>query len=227
MIWLFARLGLPHLDAPEQPDPSTHREYEEFTKTFVDPPGSAEGLGAPGDTTSYLRWLATHRQVLFHGSQRDNISELAVDRESTDSTTFGNQRAVFATDDPIWAMWFALLTRGPGFRSTRNGVWTIRHDPLTRQYFFSVNTTQSDEDLFTDGWLYVLPRDGFTPEPPFAGLLQSGQWVNLNPVAPLARLAVSPSDFPFRDVIGRHTDADSILRTLRNARAAFRGRLGS
>jgi hypothetical protein len=219
--WLFGRLGLPRLDEPKQ---VAHREYEEFTRRFVDPPGSPESLAAPGDTTSYLRWLATHRQVLFHGSQRDNISELSVDRESGDSTTFGNQRAVFATDDPIWAMWFALLNRGEGFRSTRNGVWSLRGNPRARQYFFSINTDQPDGTLLTNGWIYVLPPGGFTPEPTFAGFLQSGQLVNTNPVKPLARLAVSPLDFPFRDLIVRHADNDSMLHTLRSARTAFRRR---
>ncbi|MEU4198236.1 hypothetical protein AB0E69_40505 [Kribbella sp. NPDC026611] len=171
---------------------------------------------------TYLRWLAIHRQVLFHGSQRDSISELRPDRESDDSTAFGSQRAVFATDDPGWAMWFALLTRGHGFRSTRNGVWSIRGDTQNRQYFFSIDSDQPDSELLTDGWLYVLRRDGFTAEPAVAGMLQSGQWVNPNPVRPLARIAVAPADFPFTSVIGRHSGSESMFRTLWKARTAYR-----
>jgi hypothetical protein len=171
---------------------------------------------------TYLRWLAVHRQVLFHGSQRDGISELRPDRESGDSTSFGNQRAVFATDDAVWATWFALLTRGTGFRSTRNGVWSMRGAREKRQYFFSVDSDVQDEELLSDGWLYVLPRVGFTLEPAIAGLLQSGQWVNPNPVRPIARIAVTPMDFPLTNVIGRHSDSDSMLRTLWNARTATR-----
>ncbi len=112
---LLALLGLPQLPPLPQFDAATRRTYEEFTE---DPFGSRP----PGHPSTYLRWLAANRQVLFHGSQRGDISELRPDRESTDSTAFGNRRAVFATDDPVWAMWFALLTRGPDFRSTRNGV---------------------------------------------------------------------------------------------------------
>jgi hypothetical protein len=173
---------------------------------------------------TYLRWLANQRQLLFHGSKRDSISELRPDRESEDSTAFGNQRAVFASDDPVWAMWFALLARGPGFRSTRNGVWSIRGETQHRQYFFSVDTDQPDAELLTDGWLYVVPRDGFSAEPAVAGLLQSAQWVNSNPVRPLARIAVAPADFPFTSVIGRHTSSESMVRTLHNARKASRRR---
>jgi hypothetical protein len=157
--------------------------------------------------------------VLFHGSQRGGIEELRIERETGDSTAYGRQEAVFATDDPVWAMWFALLARGPGFRSTRNGVWSIRGH---RGYFFSVDS--DDAEVLTDGWLYVLPRDGFTPEPAVAVVLQSGQWVSHKPVKPLARLAVAPSDFPFADIVGRHSSGDSMVRTLWNARTAYRRR---
>jgi hypothetical protein len=94
---LLALLGLPQLPAPPQLDPATRRTYEKLT--------DSSGSRPPGQMVAYLLWLATNRQVLFHGSQRDNITELRPDRESTDSTAFGNQLAVFATDDPVWAMW--------------------------------------------------------------------------------------------------------------------------
>lgn len=210
---LLALLGLPRLPPLPQLDAATRRTYEEF---------DLSGSRPPGPLGTYLRWLAASRPVLFHGSQRENISELRPDRESTDSTAFGNQRAVFATDDPIWAMWFALLTRGPDFRSTRTGVWSLRGERQYRQYFFSVNSDQPDTSLLADGWLYVLPRDGFTPEPAVAGVLQSGQWISPAPVTPITRLAVTPTDFPFADVIGRHTSTHSMLQTLRTARTTFR-----
>jgi hypothetical protein len=222
---LLTLFGLPRL--PELPplDPAKHRAYEEFTSRYVDPPGSPAPLRQPPhDMSTYLRWLGTRRQVLFHGSQREDLSELGPGRESSDSTEFGNQRAVFASDDPIWAMWFALLIRGPGFRSTRNGVWSVRGSRNHRQYFFSVDSDQPDADVLAHGWMYVLPRDGFTAEAPFAGLLQSGQWVNPNPVRPLARIAVTPADFPFAALVGRHSSAESMIRTLWRARTAYRRR---
>ncbi|WP_020578717.1 hypothetical protein [Actinopolymorpha alba] len=221
---LLALLGLPRLPDVPPLDPATHTAYEEFTSAYVDPPGSPEQLQPPGQTTTYLRWLARHRQVLFHGSQRDSISELRPDRESNGTTAFGSQRAVFATEDPVWAMWFALLTRGPDFHSTRNGVWSVRGNSQHRHYFFSVNSDQPDAELLADGWVYVLPRAGFMAEPAVAGLLQSGQWVNANPVRPLTRIPVAPADFPFTDIIGRHSGSESMLRTLWNTRSAYRRR---
>lgn len=198
-------------------DPSPRPEYEELN--LQDP------ARPPGDLTAYLSWLATHRDVLFHGSQRGDISVLRPDRESGDSTAFGNQRAVFATDDPVWAMWFALLTRGTAFRSTRNGAWSIRGSH-NRHYFFSVDTDLPDADILTAGYLYVLPRAGFTREPS-AGLVRSAQWASPSPVRPLARLVVASDDFPFAGAVARHTPADSMLTTLRTVRANHRLGLGT
>ncbi|MFC9693888.1 hypothetical protein ACFTSF_35370 [Kribbella sp. NPDC056951] len=171
--------------------------------------------------TDYLRWLAVNREVLFHGSPREDLRELRTDRETGDSTAYGRQQAVFATDDPVWAMWFALMPRGGDLRSTRNGVWSVRGDSRSR-YFFSVDSDLPDGELLTDGWMYVLPRHGFTREPALARVLQSGQWVSPDSVRPLAHLAVTPADFPLAAVVGRHSEGDSMLKTLRAARTAFR-----
>lgn len=226
VTWLLRALDLPRMPDRCEPDRETRRVFEEFTGRFVDPPGSSQPLQAPGDTLTYLRWLATHRPVLFHGSRRDGVTQLRPDRESRDVTAFGDQRAVFASDDPVWAMWFALLNRGSGLRSTRNGVLSVGGDHA-RWYFFSVNVDDHTRPLFVDeGWLYVVPRDGFTAQPTLAGLLHTAQWVNPHPVRPLARLAVRPDDFPFADHVGRHTKGDSMLRTLWNARTSRRTRRG-
>ncbi|WP_147304647.1 hypothetical protein [Thermasporomyces composti] len=221
---LLAALDLPRLSGRPEPDAHTQRAFEEFTARFVDPPGSPRPLQAPGDTLTYLRWLATHRAVLFHGSRRGGIGELRPDRESRDASPFGNQRAVFASDDPVWAMWFALLNRGPGFRSTRNGVLSAGDGQDARWYFFSVDMDRARPLFVDEGWLYVVPRDGFTVQPSLAGVLHSAQWVSPDPVRPLARFAVTPSDFPFADHVTRHTRGDSMVKTLWNARTSARRR---
>jgi hypothetical protein len=189
-------------------DNTTAAAFEHFTRQYLDLSEDAPGPATPpqlphppGDTLTFLRWLADRRTVLFHGSHQPGLPELRPDRHSRDTDPFGDQRAVFATDDPVWAQWFALLNRGPGFRSTRNGAWSLR-GVRRRQYLFSVNSDVSDDRVLTDGWLYLLSPDGFRPQPSVAGVCLSGQWVNPRPVRPLACLAVSPADFPFADQIG-------------------------
>jgi hypothetical protein len=94
--------------------------------------------------------------VLFHGSGRDDLDVLEPIRRSRDTTQFGDQEAVYATSDPVWAMYFALLRRGRSF--------------------------------------------------------STAQWVSSSAVRPVGRIAVEPSDFPFRDLVVAHREREPMFR---------------
>jgi hypothetical protein len=104
-----------------------------------------------------LRWIAQERGILFHGSQRDDLTALEPIRLTRDSTPFGDQQAVFAASDPVWAMYFATLRRGDGFRSTRNGSLGVPGSALARlavsaaDFPFAARVCQhrSDETMLT------------------------------------------------------------------------------
>jgi hypothetical protein len=161
--------------------------------------------------------------VLFHGSGRDDLNVLEPIRRSRDDTEFGDQEAVYATTDPVWAMYFALLRRGQPF-STRNvSIGIAAGELYPRWYFFSLRGGYHDEP-FEDGWVYLLPREGFIPEPPLAGKLDTAQWVSSSAVRPVGRIAVKPSDFPFRDLLVKHREREPMLVT--SLRAGLRTRIG-
>src|SRR5262249_12505595 len=83
--------------------------------------GDADAVAdSPLHCGEFLRWLAERRPVLFHGSGRDDLDVLEPIRLSRDTTEFGDQQAVFATSDPVWAIYFAVLRRHRPF-GTRNG----------------------------------------------------------------------------------------------------------
>jgi hypothetical protein len=170
-----------------------------------------------------LQRRALFGDVLFHGSGRDDLDVLEPIRRSRDATEFGDQQAVYATSDPVWAMYFALLRRGRPF-STRNGSIGLARKLYPRWYFFSLRGGYSEEP-FADGWVYVLPRDGFVQEPPLGGKLESAQWMSPSAVRPVQRIAVKPSDFPFRDLVVRHREREPMLVTW--LRAGVRARVGA
>jgi hypothetical protein len=67
-------------------------------------------------TPRVVRWqflcrLATRRRIAFHGTGDPRIGRFEP-REPVDFAPFGQQRAVFATSDPIWAMFYAIVDRG-------------------------------------------------------------------------------------------------------------------
>ncbi len=167
-----------------------------------------------------LQWLAQTRPLLFHGSRRGDLDVLEPIRLSTDATEFGNQQAVFATSDPVWAIYFATLERGSGFHSTRNGSLGVPGRPYPRWYFFSHNREAIREGRFGDGWVYVVPRDSFRAER--IGLFDAAHWASIDPIMPVARVPVSAADFPFAASIGTHRDSDRMLSTLLRAAAGRR-----
>lgn len=144
-----------------------------------------------------FRSLAERGDVLFHGSQRGDLERLEPIRLSRDSTAFGDQQAVYATSDPVWATYFAILRRGK--LSTANGSMGRAGGALfPRRYFFSLRR-YDDSEPFGPGFLYVVPRATFACQKPLLGRIDTAQWVSHVAVPMLERFEVTPADFPFLD----------------------------
>jgi hypothetical protein len=158
-----------------------------------------EPVDIPEPRLEFLRWLGATHDVVFHGSQRNDLAELSTERRSTDTTAWGNQAAVYASNDPVWALYFAVLRRDNGWTGTRNGSLGFGG---RRRYFFVHNRGSKSPERFGPGSLYVLPSGTFEPEPPLAGVIDTAHLVSRVSVKPLARIDVTPADFPFRSRIG-------------------------
>jgi hypothetical protein len=149
---------------------------------------------------AFLRHLVDRRSVLLHGTGDPSI-ELFEPRDQTD---FDNAwtNAVFATDDPIWPIFFAVVNR-PVAYSLVNGCshrWGESH------YYFSIGTDPTRLDAWRRGWIYVLPRESFRPH------ASGPEWLSPVAVRPLARLQVEPADFPFLAQVTEHTLGEPIGR---------------
>jgi hypothetical protein len=163
---------------------------------------AGESPEIPARRLDFLRWLAESHRVVFHGSPQGDILELSTERKSRDTTAWGNQQAVYASADPVWAIYFACLRRDAGWTGTRNGSIGPAGGPLyPRRYFFLHNRGSASPDRLGPGSLYLLPPDSFVADKPLAGVVDTAHLVSHTPVRPLARIAVTPDDFPFRDRI--------------------------
>ncbi|HSC74028.1 MAG TPA: hypothetical protein VLB89_07665 [Gaiellaceae bacterium] len=181
-------------------------------------------LEAPLATVDFLRWLTDRRDVLFHGSSRGDLETLEPIRLSRDTTTFGDQQAVYASNDPVWAIYFAILRRDAQF-STRNASMGVAGAGVyPRWYTFALLPPADPQARFGRGSLYVLPRAPFRPEPPQLGVLDTAQWVSPEPVHALVRIDVGPDDFPFLQSVGPYNEREPMLFTM--VRAAVRNRSG-
>lgn len=136
------------------------------------------------------RWWFLHHLVrsgyLLHGSNEPEIGEF---RTRANNDAHGNPvEAVFASDDAVWPMYFAVVNR-PVARSYIN--W-CEHVPGASRYLFSIGSDPRDAHSWCDGTIYVLSAETFSPTP------ASRELVSTVPVRPRAKLRITPEDFPFR-----------------------------
>lgn len=200
---LFLRLAR----LPSLPPPVAEPGFDEAADALV----RGEPVALPEQRLDFLRWLGGERDVVFHGSPRNDLVALSTERKSRDATAWGNQQAVYASSDPVWAIYFAVLRRDNGWRGTRNGSMGVGG---RRYYFFVHNRGSQSPDRFGPGSLYILPSDSFAAE---QWLGDTAHLVSDVPVRPLARIDVTPADSPFRDRIGYYRDREPIWISLLRA----------
>ena len=199
-------------------DRSTRAAVEEFLS--LEQP---EGAEAPLDVDPILRanggvapWhflcgVAESREVAFHGTGDPSIESFEP-REPVDFAPFGAQRAVFATTDPIWAMFYAVVDRDRHRLTLNNGCILLLDAEGRRglpHYYFSITGDALRKQPWRTGYVYLLPPQTFLAQPAgtYGGhAARIPQLASPVAVTPFARLRVAPGDFPFLAQIRGHED---------------------
>jgi hypothetical protein len=162
-------------------------------------------------TWEFLCGIAARREIAFHGTGDPNIDSFEP-RKPIDFAPFGDQKAVFATSDPIWAMFYAIVDRDRYGLTLNNGCIMLMDSegrPGPPHYYFSVSRDALPQRPWRTGYVYFLPAQTFVEQPsgPYAGhTARVPQLASPVAVRPFARLEVAPSDFPFLPHIRGHDD---------------------
>lgn len=185
--------------------------FDDLLRTTLAPGGNPFiRYNLPAPRWQFLCHLADHHKLALHGSGNDQIA-LFEPRQSNDLNDFGNQKAVYAASDGLWAMFFAIVDRDR-VTSITNACIRLEedtgavHGPL---YIFSVSQSALASQPWRTGTVYLLPRETFTTQPPMAfgsSRVHFAQLASFVPVQPLAKLTVTPEDFPFLLQIRGHDD---------------------
>ena len=164
----------------------------------------------PGERWQFLCHLADARGVVLHGSGDPGIAVFEP-RQAIDLGDFGNQKAVYAAGDGLWAMFFAIVDRDR-IGSVSNACVRLADaegEISPPRYVFSISRSALPERPWRSGTVYVLPGDTFELQPTlrFGELeVRVPQLASFTAVRPLARVAVEPDDFPFLPQIRGHDD---------------------
>ncbi len=192
-------------------DERTHLAFDALLNSTLDTGGSPTiQFNLPWPKWQFLCYIADHHDIALHGSGDPNIA-LVEPRQSTDLNEFGNRKAVYAASDGLWAMFFAIVDRNR-VASITNACIRLAdetgslHGPF---YVFSVSKASLPRQPWRTGTVYLLPRSTFTLQPPIpfgSNQVHVAQLASFVPVQPLAKLTVTPHDFPFLKQIRGHDD---------------------
>jgi hypothetical protein len=197
---------------PEPPRDTSAQTLAGFTRLWgqaLASPGIQLDYDLPAPKWQFLSWLAETQPVVLHGSSRKDIP-VVEPRQADDVREFSAQAAIYAATDGIWTIFFAILNRGQIPMAIFNSAVRIHppgQPPTSPYFFFSINREAFERGPFCDGMVYVLPRAGFEQDPmrDFGGIeISVPHWAGKQAALPLARLAVSPVDFPFLAQIRTH-----------------------
>lgn len=158
----------------------------------------------------FLCYVVQQHDLALHGSGNPAIT-LFEPRQSQDLEPFGAQNAVYAAADGVWPLYFAIVDRAQSRSLVNACIYPEGPDGTlgTPRYCFSISRDAMARRPYHDGTVYLLPRAPFVRQPP----IQFGEWrihtaqlAGLEPVTPLAKLRVTPEDFPFLAQMRVHDD---------------------
>ena len=155
--------------------------------------------------SEFLNYICDWRGFVVHGSPLNDLAILQPIRKSSDKNEFGNRQQIFASPDAMWAMWFAILDKDK-FNLTRNGSVRIGHgNHRIKYYHFELPKENKESSPFAEGMLYIARARDFPDKRPYPMLdlldAEIEEWGSTQPVTPLAKLRVSPRDFPYLDKV--------------------------
>ncbi|QHT61187.1 hypothetical protein GXP70_15295 [Paenibacillus lycopersici] len=179
-------------------------QYDQLASTIHE--GRLIHYQLPFHKARFLMYLSLKGKYVFHGSNNQHIERFA----PREQTLYNGEltKAVFASSDPIWSMFFAIFNRSRLVGSFRNGCIIGRKK---KYYFFSINESTMKNEPWTEGAVYLLPRDQFTASG--QGKLQFDELISREPIIPIGKIHVSLDDFWFRHRIAMHKDNESLLKT--------------
>jgi len=186
--------------------------FEElFAEQVLAADGESIDYPLPTPKWQFLNYLCESKEIVVHGSGNSAINEFEP-RQSNDAVEFGNQQAVYAASDGIWASYYAILDRDRYVRSLVNTCQRIVDPDGEKKsyYYFSINEDALPHNPWRTGTIYILPRRTFERESAPEGR-ESAQWRSFSAVKPLAKISVRPEDFPFLGQIRGH-DMPTVMR---------------
>lgn len=186
---------------PKSPD-NKLKDFSELIDRTLQGGGKSIPLieyNLPYPKEDFLRFLATERNVLLHGSSNLDLEMLEPKQANDREKSSGNKNAVYCVADPVLPIFYAIRDRSKIEGLIESGVGK---NPETGEleYKFRMPQNALDKKPWSNGAVYIFESNKFHPEKNDNGE-SSGEWISEVPVKPIAKLEVGPEDFRFLDKV--------------------------
>ena len=175
------------LQTPEQIFESLYQQIISSENVFIIK--NIEGLSK----VDFLKFLADKGEFLFHGTNSSEIEELEPRQANCRAKNFGNLNAVYATTDPVLPIYHSVFNKKYFSGIHSSGV-------TNDKYTFKIDGKFKDEKVWTNGCVYILDKSKFEQGTDDDGELID-EFASVDPVKPLAKMLVTPEDFPYLDEV--------------------------
>lgn len=154
----------------------------------------------------FLQYLTLKEDFVFHGSNHVDIDIF----EPREQTLFNGKltKAVFASSEPNWSMFYAVFDRSKLTGGFRNGCLVYKDK---KYHYYSLNKSTMINNPWTSGKIYILPKNKFTPSD--TSKLRFDEWICHDPVRPVSQLEVSARDFYYINRVSTHKNNESIVKS--------------
>lgn len=179
-------------------------EYDELILRVYE--GQLIPKGLPFPKYRFLQYLTLKGDFVFHGSNNLEIDIF----EPRKQTLFNGRKtkAVFASSEPIWSIFYAVFDRSKLVGSYRNGCLVYKNK---KYHYYSLNKSTMQNNPWTTGMLYILPKSKFKPTD--NGKIHFDEWICHDFVEPVSKLAVGVEDFYYINRVATHMNKESLLKT--------------
>lgn len=179
-------------------------EYDKLISKIYE--GQLIPMELPFPKYRFLQYLTLQGNFIFHGSNNLDIDIF----EPREQTLFNGRRtkAVFATSEPIWSMFYAVFDRSKLVGGFRNGCLVYKNK---KYHFYSLNKSTMKNGPWTSGTVYILPKNMFKAAD--NGNIRFDEWVCHDFVKPVNQLKIHSDDFYFINRVSTHKIHESTIKT--------------
>jgi len=189
-------------------------EYAAVLREMYEKPQGCLSVSVPGPAWHFLRFLNDTGDFVFHGSNNRAI-DIFEPRKSNCLSVEGNETAIYASSDPIQPIFYAAINRSAQSPFSISGLIRPPDERCdVTLYYFARSLQDKEEELWSDGCVYVLWRKDFEED------AHGTQWRCAHAVQPVAKIMVNGSDFPFNDCLPQY-DQDRFMDKVSDGLSGF------